>query len=146
MRVEKRLIIDADREAVWKVVSDPDSYPSFMTNLERWETLTEGPPHIGSRYAVHWKVGSAPVGGVLEVVELDPARDLAWTSVTGVSLRCRFRLRDGGERSTLVTFRLAYEVPGGLLGLLADRIASRQVAHTLGASLNNLRGLIEPKT
>jgi uncharacterized membrane protein len=143
MRVEKRLIVDADRDAVWDVVSDPDCYPSFMPNLERWETITEGPAHIGSRYTVHWKIGSAPVGGVVEVVEFDPARDLAWVSITGVTLRGRFRLRNAGERGTSVTFRLAYQAPGGLLGLLADRFASRQVGHTLAKSLENLRDLVE---
>jgi uncharacterized membrane protein len=42
-----------------------------------------------------------------------------------------------------VTFRLAYQSPGGLLGLLAGRLASRQVGNTLSASLANLRGLVE---
>ena len=50
MRVERRLIINAGRDAIWKVVSNPDCYPSFMPNLERWETLTEGPPGVESRY------------------------------------------------------------------------------------------------
>ena len=26
MRVERRNVIEADRDAVWKIVSDPDSY------------------------------------------------------------------------------------------------------------------------
>lgn len=143
MRVERQLILRADRQAVWNVVSDPDCYPTFMSNLERWETITEGLVEIGSRFNVHWKIGSAPVGGVIEVVEFDTARDLAWVSITGVNLRGRFRLRDGGDKGTKVTFRLAYESPGGLLGLLADRIAARQVGQTLLTSLENLRGLVE---
>ena len=144
MRVERRLTINADRRVVWKVVSDPDCYPKFMPNLERWETLTEGPPGIGSRYEVHWRIGSAPVGGVIELVEFDRARDLAWVSITGVSLRGRFRLRDARADGTRVTFRLAYQTPGGLLGLLVDHIAARQVGRELAQSLTNLRGLVEP--
>jgi uncharacterized membrane protein len=143
MRVERQLVVKADRHSIWKLVSDPDSYPDFMPNLERWETVTEGPAEIGSRYTVHWKIGAAPVGGVIELVEFDPARDLAWISITGVSVRGRFRLRDAGSSGTKVTFRLAYQSPGGLLGLLADRLASRQVGSTLSTSLNNLRSLVE---
>ena len=97
MRVERQLVMKADRTAVWDLVSDPDRYPSFMPNLERWETVTEGPAEIGSRFTVHWKVGAAPVGGVIELVEFDTARDLAWISITGVSIRGRFRLRDAGS-------------------------------------------------
>ena len=143
MHVERQLTIKADRHAIWKLVSDPDRYPDFMPNLERWETVTDGPADIGSRYTVHWKIGAAPVGGVIELVEFDDARDLAWTSITGVSQRGRFRLRDAGAGRTKVTFRLTYQAPGGLLGLLADRIASRQVGNTLAASLKNLRELVE---
>lgn len=143
MRVERQLIVKADRHSVWEVVSDPARYPTFMPNLERWETVNEGPAGIGSRYTVHWKIGAAPVGGVIELVEFDPARDLAWLSITGVSVRGRFRLRDTGSGGTKVTFRLAYQSPGGLLGLLADRLASRQVGQTLSASLVNLRSLVE---
>ncbi len=143
MRVERQLVMKADRKAVWDLLSDPDRYPDFMSNLERWETVTAGPAEIGSRYTVHWKVGAAPVGGVIELVEFDSARDLAWISITGVSIRGRFRLRDAGSGGTKVTFRLAYQSPGGLLGLLADRLASRQVGRTLSASLGNLKEIVE---
>ena len=143
MRVERRLIINADREAIWKAVSNPDSYPSFMPNLERWETLTEGLPGVESRYEVRWKIGSMPVGGIIEVVEFDVGRDLAWVAITGVTQRGRFRLRDAGPDGTRVTFRLSYQAPGGLLGLIADRIASRQVGRVLADTLKGLRKLVE---
>ena len=85
MRVERRCVINADRDAVWKIVSDPDCYPSFMTNLERWETANEQRSGVGARYTVHWKIGSVPVGGLIEVVEFDDGRDLAWVGITGVN-------------------------------------------------------------
>jgi uncharacterized membrane protein len=143
MRVERQLTIKGDRHAIWDLISEPEQYPTFMPNLERWETVTEGPAEVGSRYTVHWKIGAAPVGGVIELVEFDSARDLAWLSITGVSTRGRFRLRDAGNNGTKVTFRLSYQSPGGLLGLLADRVAARQVGRTLADSLTNLRELIE---
>jgi uncharacterized membrane protein len=143
MRVERRCIVDTDRDTVWKVVSDPGCYPSFMSSLERWETKSEGPVGIGSRYTVHWKVGSVPVGGIVEVVEFDERRDLAWIGITGVTLRGRFRLRDAGDGRTKVIFRLSYQAPGGLLGLIADRIATRQIGRILADTLKSLKSLVE---
>lgn len=143
MRVERRCVINADRDAVWKTVRDPDRYPSFMPNLARWETITEGPAAIGSRYMAHWKIGSVPVGGIVEVVEFDEPRDLAWIGITGITLRGRFRLRDDGHGRTRVVFRMSYQAPGGVLGLIADRVAARQVGRTLAESLRNLKKLIE---
>jgi uncharacterized membrane protein len=143
MRVERRIIVNADRDTAWKVLSDPDRYPSFLAHLERWETLTEGPIRVGARYTVLWKIGSIPVGGVAEVVEFDTARDLAWINITGVTQRGRFRLRDAGPGRTVVTFRLAYSSEGGLLGLIADRVAAYWVGRSLDESLKNLRRLVE---
>jgi len=143
MRVQRRCVIDADRADVWKVVSDPDRYPEFMPNLARWETIGDGEVGIGSRFKVHWKIGSVPVGGVVEVVEFDELRDLAWTSITGVNLRGRFRLREHTGGRTNVTFRLSYQSPGGLLGLIADRVATRQVGRTLAETLKSLKAQVE---
>lgn len=143
MRLDRRVIVDVPPHVVWKHVSDPDCYPEFMASLERWETVTDGPVGIGSRYTVHWKVGSVPIGGVIELVEFDEPRDLAWIGITGVTLRGRFRLRDCGEGRTKVNFRLAYEAPGGLLGLIADRVAARQVGRHMDRTLRQLKQLAE---
>jgi uncharacterized membrane protein len=143
MRVERRCVIDADRDAVWKFVSNPDCYPQFIASLERWETLTDGPMEVGSRYTVHWKIGSVPIGGVIELVEFDEGRELAWIGITGVSQRGRFRLRTADDGRTKVTFRLAYESAGSFLGFIADRVAARQVGRNMTATLKKLRSLAE---
>ena len=143
MRVERRCVIRADRDAIWKIVSDPDCYPQFMTNLERWEAANDQAAGVGARYTVHWKIGSVPVGGLIEVVEFDERRDLAWVGITGVTLRGRIRLRDAAGGQTKVTFRLSYQAPGGLLGYIADRIAVGQVGRTLSGTLKSLKQLAE---
>ncbi len=143
MRVERSITVNADRDAVWRVLEDPAEYPSLLPHLQRWEPVTKGPLGIGSRYTVLWEIGAVPVGGTVEVVEFDTARDLAWISITGITQRGRFRLRDAGPGRTAVTFRLAYHSDGGLLGLIADRIAARQVGRSLSESLHNLRHRVE---
>jgi uncharacterized membrane protein len=143
MRLRRHIEIDADRDAVWKRVSDPSSYPEFMANLERWDAVTEGPADVGSRYTGHWKIGSVPVGGVIEVVEFDEARDLAWIGITGVTQRGRFRLRETPDGRTRVSFRMTYEAPGGVLGVIADWVAARQVGRTMTQTLEKLRDLAE---
>ena len=143
MRLQRGVEIDASRDAVWKLVSDPACYPDFMANLERWDTMTEGPVGVGSRYTGHWKIGSVPVGGVIEVVEYDEARDLAWIGITGITQRGRFRLRDCADGRTKVSFRMTYEAPGGILGVIADWVAARQVGRTMTQTLQNMRELAE---
>ena len=43
-----------------------------------------------------------------------------------------------------MTFRVSYRAPGGLLGLIADRIAARQVGRALQQSLANVRAMVAP--
>src|ERR1700753_1616189 len=143
MRVERRGVINAQRDAVWKIPSDPARSPSFMTNLERWESSNDRPTGVGARYTVHWKIGSVPVGGLIEGVEVDDLRDLAWVGITGISLRGRIRWREAGEGRTKVTFRLSYQAPGGIWGYIADRVAVRQVGRTTAATLKRLKTLVE---
>jgi uncharacterized membrane protein len=143
MRLERHCVLDADPNTVWKTVSNPDCYPEFMASLERWETLTDGPMEVGSRFTVHWKVGSVPIGGVIEISEADEARDLAWIGITGMTLRGRFRLREASDGRTKVSFRLAYEAPGGLLGLIADRVAAGQVGAKMSETLRRLKTLVD---
>jgi uncharacterized membrane protein len=38
---------------------------------------------------------------------------------------------------------MAYEAPGGLLGVVADWVAARQVGRTMAETLENLRKLVE---
>src|SRR5258708_32035131 len=79
---------------------------------------------VGSRIERRRAVGWAQVGSLSEVVESDAPADMAWTSVTGIDQRGRWRLRDLGPDRTKVTLRLAYQAPGGLVGWLVDHIAA----------------------
>ena len=143
MRVERSNVIHADRDTVWKIVNDPVGYPRFMTRLERWDSANDQELSVGARYFVHWKVGSVPVGGLMEVVEFDDRRDLAWVGITGMTLRGRIRLRDAGDGQTKVTFRLSYQAPGGIWGYIADRVAVGQVGRIAADTLKRLKQIAE---
>ncbi len=48
-----------------------------------------------------------------------------------------------GDGHTKVIFRLAYESAGNLLGLIADRVAARQVGRNMTETLKNLKQMVE---
>jgi acyl-CoA synthetase (AMP-forming)/AMP-acid ligase II/uncharacterized membrane protein len=143
VRVDKSILIDAPREEIWELVSDPCRYPDFTAGLTRLEHKGGPPLGLGARYSVRVRVGSADVGGLVEIVEFDEPRDLAWSSVTGIDQRLRWRLRESDDGRTRVTLRLAYQAPGGLLGLLSDQVGKPMVARNLEQTLHNLRTEIE---
>jgi fatty-acyl-CoA synthase len=144
MRVEKSVVIDASRQEIWDLIADPREYPRFMSGLSRVQLKSpECPAGLGARYQVHFRIGSAQVGGLVEFVEADEPGDLAWTSVTGIDQRMRWRLRETDDARTRVTLRLAYEAPGGILGAVSEQISKPMVASTLEESLQNLKAEFE---
>jgi uncharacterized membrane protein len=144
MRLERSISISAPRQVVWDYVTDANNYLEFMDGLTRWECETDEAMEPGARFRMLLRVGSAEVGGLIEIVEWDPPGDLAWSSVTGVDQRGRWRLRELSPRSTRVTFRFAYGVAGsGIAGLLAERVAARPLRRRLRRSLENVRRAIE---
>ena len=144
MRVTASIEISAPPEAVWQVIGDPSRYLEFMSGVTRWEVVSEEPQGIGARYRMLLLVGSAEVGGLIEVVEWDPPGELAWNSVTGVDQRGRWRVRPRGRERTRVELRLAYGVAGsGITGWLAERIASGEVSNHLRRSVRQLKRLVE---
>ena len=148
MRLEKRTTIDAPRDEVWEVVSDPANWRSLMgAGLAQLEHRGGPETGLGARYELRLNVGSAAIGGLVEFVEWDEGRELAWTSVTGIDQRGRWRLREEPDgASTTVTLRFAYTAPGGLFGVLADRLGAPTVSGHLERALKNLKREIEGDT
>jgi fatty-acyl-CoA synthase len=139
MRVEKSCVMNVPRESVWEFVSNPSTYPMFMAGITRFERKGDVEHGCGSRFTMRMRVGSADVGGLVEIVEFHEPDDLAWTSITGIDQRGRWRLRETDDGGTRVTLRLSWEAPGGVSGAITDRLAAPTVARNLERTLQNLR-------
>lgn len=144
MRVARAMHVPAPIELVWATISDPERALDFMHGITRWEVAGDQRQGLGARYRMLFRIGSAEVGGLVEVVEWAPPCELAWTSVTGIDQRGRWRLREASGGRTRVEFRLAYGVAGsGLWGWLAERVAAPAVGEHARRSLEQLRRLVE---
>jgi carbon monoxide dehydrogenase subunit G len=144
MRIAVSIEVSAPPEAIWEVVTDPARYLHFMSGVTRWEVAGKRARGLGARYRTLMRVGSAEVGGLVEVVEWDEPCDIAWNSVTGVDQRGRWRLRPGPAGRTRVEFRFQYGVAGaGLLGWLAEQVAAPTVRGHLRRSIRQLKRQVE---
>jgi carbon monoxide dehydrogenase subunit G len=121
MRIEESIEIDATTDRVWQLIEDPTA----LTALDGGLSIDADPetPNGGlhARYRMLVLVGPVPIGADVEIVEFTPGRELAWTSLTGVDHRFRFRLRERGGGARLV-LRFGYSSPGPF-GILADLVS-----------------------
>jgi uncharacterized membrane protein len=145
MRIEERITIHAHCEDVWDFVTEPGNYLRFMDGVTRWEVQGELERGLGARYRMLMQVGSAQVGGLIEIVEWKPPSDMAWSSIIGIDQRGRWKLRDAGEGRTRVIFRFFYDVPGGLVALVAERVAALSLRRRIRRSLINVKRELEER-
>ncbi|MDQ2676992.1 MAG: SRPBCC family protein [Actinomycetota bacterium] len=144
MRLSESVVVGSPPRIVWSYLADLDGYDRFMSGITRWDAEGETTNGLGARRRMLIKVGSAEVGGLIEVVEWDEPNDLAWSSVTGVDQRGRFRLRPVGNGSTRVELRYQYGVAGGgFTGWLSERISAPSISKDLRISLQRLKKLVE---
>lgn len=145
MKLAHRVWVAAPAAAVWRHVEDPSQYLHFMDGITRWEVDGRRRKGLGARYRVLMHVGSAEIGGLIEVVEYVPQRELAWTSVVGIDQRGRWRLRpdDHNPDRTSIELRMSATVPGGLYGRVADLIARPVISRHIRRTLRELRRQVE---
>jgi uncharacterized membrane protein len=142
MRVERGITVDRPVQDVFDLVSDATRLPDFFVGLTRWEPSTSKLRGKGARFRVRMKVGSIEAGGEIRIARWEPPRLITWESVRGIPQRGAWRLRevDGG---TELRVELEYDLSGGPLGWLVDRLVGRIVGRNLTATLMAARRLLE---
>ena len=144
MRLKESVVIAASPREVWSYLADLDNYLHFMAGVTRWEAEGEARSGLGARRRMLIRAGSAEVGGLIEMVEWDEPRDLAWTSVSGVDQRARIRLREVAGTATRVEMRFAYGVAGaGIPGWIAEKVAAPTLRGHLRQTLAQLKRQVE---
>lgn len=144
MRLKESVLVSASCQQVWDYLENPENWLHFMAGVTRWEARSEPRSGLGARYRMLIRVGSAEVGGLVEMVEWDEPRDMAWNSVTGVDQRGRFRIREHDEGRSRVELRYSYGVAGsGIPGVISEWVAAPTLSSHLRRSLHQLKRQVE---
>ncbi len=144
MRLNESIVISAPPKLIWDYVTDPVNALHYMSGVTRWEVQGEQRTGCGARYRMLIRVGSAEVGGLVEMVEWDEPFDQAWHSVTGVEQRGRWRIRETRDGRSKVEFRFAYGVLGaGLFGWITETAAAPRVRWHMRRTLQQLKRQVE---
>jgi len=144
MRLKESIIIAASPQQIWDYLAEPNNALHYMSGVTRWEVQGERRTGLGARYRMLLRVGSAEVGGLIELVEFAEPRDMAWSSVTGIDQRGRWRLRELAPGRTRVEFRFAYGVAGaGFTGWLSEKVGAPTVRGHMRRSLQQLKRQVE---
>ena len=89
------------------------------------------------------KVGSIQAGGTIRVTEWSEDRSIAWTSEQGIHQDGKWKLRPVEPDGTELTLEIGFDLSGGPVGALVERLAGRIVARNLWATLLAVRRMLE---
>jgi ribosome-associated toxin RatA of RatAB toxin-antitoxin module len=114
------IVIDAAPDAIMDVIADFDAYPQWAKGVTKAETVAEGAG--GRAEQVFFALDVSPIKDEYTLAyDWDGDRQVTWTLVEGKMLRAldgAYELRDRGDGSTEVTYRLALDVSIPLIGML----------------------------
>jgi hypothetical protein len=114
------IVIDAAPAEVMAVIADFSSYPSWAKGVQVAEVRSTGAG--GRAEEVFFSLDVAPIKDEYTLAyDWDGDRQVTWTLVEGKMLRAldgAYVLRDQGDGSTEVTYRLVLDVAIPLIGML----------------------------
>ena len=114
------IVVDAEPAAVMGVIADFEAYPQWAKGVQRAEVVEEGPG--GRARQVFFVLDVSPIKDEYTLAyEWHGTDEVTWTLVSGKMLRAldgAYTLRDRGDGSTEVTYRLALDVSIPLIGMI----------------------------
>ena len=114
------IVIDASPEEIMEVIGDFDAYPQWAKGVTRAEVVKEGTD--GWAEQVFFALDVSPIKDEYTLAyDWDGYDEVTWTLVEGNMLKAvdgAYVLRDQGDGSTEVTYRLALDVSIPLIGML----------------------------
>ena len=114
------IVVDAAPDAVMGVIADFEAYPEWAKGVTIAEIVVHGDE--GRAEQVFFALDVSPIKDEYTLsYDWDGDRQVAWTLVEGKMLRALdgvYELRERGDGSTEVTYRLALDVSIPLIGML----------------------------
>jgi ribosome-associated toxin RatA of RatAB toxin-antitoxin module len=142
MKIRKSIQIERKPEEVFELVDDPGRYPEFFVGITRWEPRSKKLRGVGARYRVLMKVGSIEAGGIVRVTERLEPEVIEWVAESGIRQEGRWGISPSDDGATL-TLDIAYDLSGGPVGSLVERLTGRIVGRNMWATLLAARRLLE---
>jgi carbon monoxide dehydrogenase subunit G len=117
------IVIAAAPAEIMAVIADFDAYPDWATGVKQTEVVADGPN--GRAEQVRFVLDATPIRDEYVLAYVwDGDDSVTWTLAEGRMIKAMdgaYLLRDNGDGSTRVTYKLAVDVAIPLIGLLKSK-------------------------
>ena len=144
-KVERSIIINATPEVVEEIYNDIDRLPEWFGGIEK-AVADEIYPNAGGKVNLTYKAAGITFETTNTVLEYEYAR-LARFKLEGMMTGNYEETLEPVEGGTRFTYKFDYEMPGGGVGKVVDRLfVEKMNVKNLEDSLRNLKALAEQES
>jgi uncharacterized protein YndB with AHSA1/START domain len=145
-RIARTITVAAPIERVFGVLSSPERTPQWLVGVRSVKVLTAGEIRVGSETLSQVDALGRTWEARGRCVALEPPNHITIETRMGPGFKSRSdsRLRAPSDSETVLEAELAFDRPGGPLGVLFNAFGARQrIEDDFDTSLQNLRALLE---
>jgi anaerobic magnesium-protoporphyrin IX monomethyl ester cyclase len=125
-KVSKSIKINAPVSKVFDYVTNPENWPMYITSLVEVKNVSNNVPVSGTTFDWTYRMLGINFEGKGTAVEFN--RDKKFTMKMEGSFPIRETyLFEGDSKATVLTLEINYEVPGKVLGVLANRLVIEKI-------------------
>ena len=143
IELERSIEVGRDAGGVFALISDPARFPEFFVGITRWVRCSRKERGIGAEYRVLMRVGSIEAGGLIRITDWQEPTTIAWRSERGIHMQGRWTVTPREDGSTELRLEIGYDLTGGPVGRLVERIVGRIVGGNMQATLLAARRILQ---
>jgi uncharacterized protein YndB with AHSA1/START domain len=142
-QIKQTIKIDAPLTKVFEYVTKPENWTRYVTSLVDVRNISDDVPGSGTTFEWTYRMMGVNNDGRGSIVELEKDKKFVMEMEGSFPIKETYDFQ-GDEKSTELTFDMYYEVPGKVLGVIADKlVVERLNVKEAIAVLNKIKDMCE---
>ncbi len=143
--IRESIHVDAPIDQVWELGAKCERYPEWQTGIVEVKDCTGPIDHLGAKYTIVYKSMGRRLEATFEVTRAEKPRLMEQKgTVPGGGHGTSVQTLEPAGGGTDLTFTFDYELPGGFVGGMADKLfMERALERDIRHSNENFKALCE---
>lgn len=142
-QISQSIKINAPLLKVFEYVTNPVNWTRYVTSLVDIRNLSDESPQAGTTFEWTYRMLGVNNDGKGRIVEYEKGSKFAMEMEGSFPIKETYTFK-GDEESTELTFGMHYDVPGKVLGVIADRLVIERLnVKEAVAVLNKIKDICE---
>jgi uncharacterized membrane protein len=143
--IRESIHVDAPIEQVWELGAKCERYPEWQTGLVEVRDCTGPIDHVGAKYTIVYKSMGRKLDATFEVTRAEKPRLIEQKgTIPGGGHGTLLQTAEPAGGGTDITLTMDYELPGGFIGDLANKLfMERALERDIRHSNENFKALCE---